>query len=341
MRLFAAILASAALFAVAASSNAPSNQSGTPDDDHRRSMGNLRPDDRTAGLAVQGSPPPGLDRERGPAHRRASQDRPGDLPGHRHRAHHGHGYWYPPCPPHYGLDPYCHYPRRRHWGYPYLPLIHIPAESLYGPQALKRFLGLSPTYPAPARPRAVLVGGGDEGDREEPVRRATNQRSFDLGGRFLGFGDAHFAGGKYAAAYSRYKKAADAAPTLADAYFRQGFALIALGNYQQAAKVLKRGLEIAPDWPRSGFRLQELYGNNPGAKTAHVGALSQSVVDQPHDPDLPFVLGVLVHFDGEPDRAAPLFERAARLTVGSDAHLRAFLGGGQGARQGPGQPGQP
>ena len=149
------------------------------------------------------------------------------------------------------------------------------------------------------------------------------------------------ADGKYAAAYSRYKKAADAAPALADAYFRQGFALIALGNYPQAAKVLKRGLEIAPDWPRSGFHVQGLYGTNPGAKTAHVGALSQAVVDQPHDPDLPFVLGVLVHFDGEPDRAVPLFERAARLTVGSDAHLRAFLGAAQGARQGPGQPGQP
>jgi len=341
MRFSAAILASAALFAVAASSNAPSNQSGTPDDDHRRSMGNLRPDDRTAGLAVQGSPPPRFDRDRGPADQRARHDRGGDLPGHRHRPHHGQGYWHPPYPPDYGLDPYYHHPRPFYWGYPYWPLIHIPAESLYGPLALKRFLGLSPTYPAAARPRAVLVAGGDEGDREEPVRRATNQRSFELGGRFLGFGDAHFADGKYAAAYSRYKKAADAAPALADAYFRQGFALIALGNYPQAAKVLKRGLEIAPDWPRSGFHVQGLYGTNPGAKTAHVGALSQAVVDQPHDPDLPFVLGVLVHFDGEPDRAVPLFERAARLTVGSDAHLRAFLGAAQGARQGPGQPGQP
>ena len=158
-----------------------------------------------------------------------------------------------------------------------------------------------------------------------------------LASRFLGFGDGHFAGGKYAAAYRRYKKAADAAPTLADAYFRQGFALIALGNYRQAARVFKRGLEIAPDWPRSGFRLQELYGPSAAAKTAHLGTLSQAVVDQPHDPDLPFLLGVLVHAGGEPDRAVPLFERATRLSVGSDAHLRAFLERGEGVAQ-PGQP---
>ena len=322
MRLSAALLASAALFAAAASSNVPSDK---PNDDHRRSMGNLRPDDRTAGLAVQGSPPPGFNEDRGPADRGASQDRGGDLPGVQHAPYRGGGYSHPPYPGDYGLDPYYHHPRRRYWRYPYLPLIHIPAEHLYGPQALKRFLDFSPTYPAPASPRAVLVAGGDDENREEPARRATNQQAFDLGRRFIGFGDAHLAGGKYAEAYSRYKKAADAAPTLADAYFRQGFALIALGSYQQAAKVLKRGLEIAPDWPRSGFRVQELYGANAAAKTAHLGALSQAVVDQPHDADLPFVLGVLVHSRGEPDRAALLFERAARQTVGSDAHLRAFL----------------
>ncbi|HUT88232.1 MAG TPA: tetratricopeptide repeat protein [Thermoguttaceae bacterium] len=329
MRLSAAILASAALFAAAASSNVPSDK---PNDDHRRSMGNLRPNDRTAGLAVQGSPPPGFNQDRGPADRGASQDRGGDLPGAQHAPYRGDGYRHPHHVGDYGLDPYYHTPRRRYWRLPYLPLIHIPAEHLYGPQALKRFLGLSPTYPAPASPRAILVAGGDE-NGEEPARRATNQRALDLGRRFLGFGDAHFADGKYAEAYSRYKKAADAAPTLADAYFRQGFALVALGNYQQAAKVLKRGLEIAPDWPRSGFRIHEFYGNDAAAKTAHLGALSQAVVDQPHDADLPFVLGVLVHSGGEPDRAVPLFERAARLTVGSDAHLRAFLDLGR-----PGQP---
>ena len=329
MRLSAAILASAALFAAAASSNVPSDK---PNDDHRRSMGNLRPDDRTAGLAVQGSPPPGFNQNQGSADRGASQDRGGDLPGVQHDPYRGDGYWHPPHVGDYGLDPYYHHPRRRYWRYPYLPLIHIPAEHLYGPQALKRFLGLSPTYPAPASPRAILVAGGDE-NREEPARRATNERAFDLGRRFLGFGDAHFADGKYTEAYSRYKKAADAAPALADAYFRQGFALIALGNYPQAAKALKRGLEIAPDWPRSGFHVQELYGNNPAARTAHLGALSQAVVDQPHDADLPFVLGVLVHSCGESDRAAFLFQRAARLGMGSDAQLRAFLDLGR-----PGQP---
>ena len=111
---------------------------------------------------------------------------------------------------------------------------------------------------------------------------------------------------------------------VAEPALKQGFALVALGKYHQASKVLKQGLKIAPEWPRSGFRVEALYGNNRAAKTAHLGTLSQAVAAKPSDADLPFVLGVFVHFGGEADRAAFLFERAARVSAGNDAHLAAF-----------------
>jgi hypothetical protein len=108
MRLILGLIA-AALLALAALSaqGAPADEANL---NLRRSMGNRRPDDVI-----------------GPRHRR------------RHR-HHGHGhrhYYYPA----YGY-PYYAYPPPYPYRYPYYAPIYIPAETMYGPQALKRFLGV-------------------------------------------------------------------------------------------------------------------------------------------------------------------------------------------------------
>ena len=96
MRFVAALLASAALFAVAVTSNAPSDPSDKPHDVPQRvgqSPGNLRPGDRNAGLAVQGVSPFGGDAERVPADRGARDAPPlgdADVPGHGQRRHAPH-----------------------------------------------------------------------------------------------------------------------------------------------------------------------------------------------------------------------------------------------------------
>ena len=56
------------------------------------------------------------------------------------------------------------------------------------------------------------------------------------------------------------------AAQLADAYFRQGFALAAMGSYSPAVKAIQRGLAIDPRWPDSPFQLDDLYGPNAAAK---------------------------------------------------------------------------
>ena len=120
-----------------------------------------------------------------------------------------------------------------------------------------------------------------------------------------------------------------AAPQLADGYFRQGYALAAMGRYDLAARAIKRGLGLDPTWPRSDFNNHELYGDNRLAKTAQLDAMAKAAEEKPHDADLLFLLGVLLHFDGQPDRAATFFKRAGQLAGGDDAHLRAFMGNGE------------
>ncbi len=89
-------------------------------------------------------------------------------------------------------------------------------------------------------------------DKPAPGHQA-NQQANDLAMRYLGFGDTYFGHQKYADALDRYKKAAQFGPAIADARFRQGFTLAAMGRYDEAIKVIKAGMEINPDWPTFRF----------------------------------------------------------------------------------------
>jgi len=170
--------------------------------------------------------------------------------------------------------------------------------------------------PAPA-PRIVIQ---KDDDAKKGVGRASNPEALALAWKFIGFGDAHFANQKYVDAFQRYKKSAQAAPGLAQAYFRQVYALAAQERYDLAAKALKRGLALDPGWARSKFQLDELYGPNQLAKKAHLDALTKEVAARPHDADLVFLLAVWCYFDGRRDRAAQLMPQAAGM-LGPDAGL--------------------
>jgi len=245
-----------------------------------------------------------------------------------------------PVPYRYGYPRYPgYYPPYRAWYPPYyVPPVYVPAEELYGPRAVQRFMGVEHWFEPsePQRQPAIVVPRNGRRDAEptpqppaEPEEakpgRATNPRAVNLAWRFIGFGDAHFANENYAEANDRYRKAATAAPQLADAYFRQGYALMAAGRYEPSVRAIRRGMALDADWPRSDFHNVELYGDIPHAKTAHFEALAVAAEEDPHNADLLFLVGVVLHFDGKPERARPFFERAAQLLGGNDAHVRAFL----------------
>ena len=285
-----------------------------PQGEARRSMGNLRPS----------TPPP-------------QTPKPPPAAGQRHRHRPNYVYYYP----RYGSvyrDPYYHdpygydypyvypYRRPRYYAWP----VFLPAETLYGPEAVKRFMGFGGVNRprvniAAAPPVAGPVGAGPVDAR--PDLLAAEAKALATAQKYIGYGDTHFRKGKYADAYLRYRRAVREAPDLADGHFRKGYGLIARGNYDLAAGAFKRGLALDPAWPDSGFSSRQLYGNNDAAKKVHLDALAKAAEKAPDDHDLMFLLGVLLHFDGQPDRATLFFRQAALLNHGDDAHLRAFTAG--------------
>jgi len=304
-------------------------------DNHRRSMGNKRPVEQFGRL----------DRSSNSSERNHS----GDRRHHGvHKKHSHHYYWpgyrrayrYP-----YGYDygyPYGYYPYR-YWNAP----IYVPAETVYGPGAVQRFMGVdhwSNNSGANNQPRQapnVIVqqgngaadegnpaGGGpfarnDGGDADRP--NGVSPQAANLAWRFIGFGDAQFATGDFLEANVRYRKAVAAAPRMGAPYFRQGYALMASGRWDLAAESIRRGLEHQPDWPSSGFSNAELYGDQPDLKTKHIQQLAEATEEDQNDVDRLLLMGVMLHFDGKPDRARPFFERVNQLTPGGDPAAAAFL----------------
>ena len=149
--------------------------------------------------------------------------------------------------------------------------------------------------------------------------RTTNAEARARSQRFIVLGDGYFAKQGYSDASQRYKLAAQAAPDMADGFLRQGIAHIALGHYEAAARSLKRGLLLKPDWAATDFQLSALYADNALAKAAPQGAGGSRAPSS----DILFLLGVMLYFDGS-HRAEPIFVRR-ELSAGDDAHLDGFL----------------
>ena len=93
--------------------------------------------------------------------------------------------------------------------------------------------------------------------------------------RYIGFGDTYFGQQKYADALDRYQKAAKADPGVADAWFRQGFALSAAGRYGEAVKAVAQGMKVSPIWPTCDFLLTDVYGADEAGRKATLDSPGQ------------------------------------------------------------------
>jgi cytochrome c-type biogenesis protein CcmH/NrfG len=175
--------------------------------------------------------------------------------------------------------------------------------------------------PAPADPV-------DAPPRDAPAKRkpkATSAEQKGKAGKFIAFGDANFANHKYIPAVERYKTASQVAPDLPETYLRQGHALVALGQYENASKAFKRGLRMRSDWSDWPFRLDQLYAQDPLAKTSHIETLAKAVESNPLDSTLLFDLGMQLYFDGQHERAAVFFARVAELGGNEERLLNDLL----------------
>lgn len=179
------------------------------------------------------------------------------------------------------------------------------------------------------KPRGFgVLAESDDAEDDDVVPRANvkaaNAAATARARQFLEFGDERFREQQYLLAYGRYKKAAQAAPDLPDAYLRQGMAQIALGRYAPAAESIKRGLALETRGGGNKFRLDRLYGENRLAQTSHLERLAEAAWNDPQNADLTFLVGIVLFFDGQTTRARLFFERAADLGE-DEGLLKQFL----------------
>jgi hypothetical protein len=142
--------------------------------------------------------------------------------------------------------------------------------------------------------------------------------------RLLREGDELFRSQNFHFALQKYKLAASTAADLAEAFWRKGHALIATHNYELAATAFKRASALSEDVGRDGFELSELYGGAAMTKTQHLESLAEWALAHPDSSDPYFLLGVFLHYDGQPARAEKFFAKAADLAGMSGGHMAVF-----------------
>jgi hypothetical protein len=199
------------------------------------------------------------------------------------------------------------------------PPVHVPAEQLgFGPAAVRRFMGLDGVQQPAVNRNVVVVPpdagiNGQDGVAGKRAVRVSNAEARERARRFIELGDAHFDAGKLAQAYDRYKMASQAAPDLAEPFFRQGQVHVAMRRYDQAATAFRRGLGVQPDWSAQGFRLDLIYRDNHAAREAMLDALRRAAAAQLDDVNVQFVAAVQYFFNGQEQESRTHFERAKAL----------------------------
>lgn len=197
-----------------------------------------------------------------------------------------------------------------------LPPSYTPATTAYGPGALQRFMGL---------PGSVLVPNGSVASGVTPpipaatdpatIRdriRKSNKVTRDRALRFVEFGDALFQKQRYHEAVQRYRSAIEVAPDVADAYYHQGYALLATGRYDLAAKAFRIALQLDAGVP-GRLRLQELYEHNLIALDSHFENLVLKTLNEPSNADLLMLVGLFLRDKGEVARATRFLRKARQL----------------------------
>ena len=183
----------------------------------------------------------------------------------------------------------------------------------------------SPSEPAPREAAGPIVTTivGDKA-AAKPAVRWSNAETRRKAEQYLAAGDLLFREQQFHSALQRYKLAAQTAPDMAEAYWRQGHALIATANFELASGAFKRAVALDGDVSRGGFKLDELYGAAAMAKAAHMESLAGWALARTTSSDSYFLMGVQLHYDGQADRAARYFGRAAELAGVGGGHIAVF-----------------
>jgi hypothetical protein len=95
-------------------------------------------------------------------------------------------------------------------------------------------------------------------------------------------------------------------------------ALFALGKYRDALNAIHAGMDLKNNWPTEDFPPRALYKANAADFLEHLKRLEALVEKHPKDTVLLFVLAYELWFDGQRDKAAPLFRKAKQFAPNPD-----------------------
>lgn len=175
----------------------------------------------------------------------------------------------------------------------------------------------APAPPAAPAPSAPAAPGGTRGLVPSPdlVLRGSIGDGLAKARRLVEEGDLLFRRQQFHSALQKYKQAVASAPALAEVYWRQGHALVAVGEYERAATTFKRALALSEELDRGGFRLSMLYGSALATKEMHLERLAEWTLAHARSPEGYFLLGLMLHFDGQPERAEKFLLYAGGLSL--------------------------
>src|SRR5438874_345074 len=143
------------------------------------------------------------------------------------------------------------------------PAATLLAVSAPDAAMLQRFLGLKDVRPAAIGAASTPVAAASSlpaaKSLPDVLARFSNVESRRKGERMITEADELFRAQNFHSALQKYKLAASTAPDLAEAFWRQGHALIATHNYELATTAFKRAIALTDDLSRGGFRLNDIY----------------------------------------------------------------------------------
>jgi tetratricopeptide (TPR) repeat protein len=137
-------------------------------------------------------------------------------------------------------------------------------------------------------------------------------------------GDIWFQQQEFHKAFDRYKAAVAEAQDRGEAHLRLAVCYAALGHLDLAARQLKRGIEVDPQFTAKADSLGKIYGpGNAIAQSAMVNKATLWAKEDIRDPERLFLLGALLYLQGD-DRAPILLETGMALAGGGE-HFRSLL----------------
>jgi tetratricopeptide (TPR) repeat protein len=219
----------------------------------------------------------------------------------------------------YGQSPYFY---NSYYGYPSCSYT-VPSINYYATTPVVNVTKIVVRKAAPPAPAAAPPAPAAAPRATTLVRSSITDRS--RARQQIKLGDAAFLAGHYADALSRYRNATETAADYAEAHYRKGHAYVAVGKYDLAAASFRRGLELEPAARREGFRLDNLYGVKSKAKVVHLENLAAAALMREDVADNYFLLGLMLRFDGENERAERFLAKAASLSPAMRTAVVAIL----------------